>query len=430
MNLRDAVKGSGLARRAAWAKWDSVRGLAWRLVAPKSRVFQPSSSSIRILFGGDVCFDQTNRMMWNLGLNRLRSGTNKKGATARLRERCWRLLRRNCLSNKFSDRWVDASFDEFTFAKPQNRTSSARDDLITFDIQPPASSRYDYPFEQIAPLLRVKDLVVVNLETPLTEHSRPMGVFKSDPAYARAMKAAGISMVTLANNHVFDGGEIGFLDTIRHLDNSGISYVGAGKNLDDARKGRCTNIRGIEIRFLSYTQFCNSRFASLAAEYPGILPLDRKLMAEDVKAARERAQYVFVALHWGFENQPNVHPRQIEIAHLLIDAGADCIIGHHPHVPHAIEIYKGKPIFYSLGNFIFGHNRDSWSDNLLGEVVVDEKGIQGIILYTISGQDTELFRPRLLTGTRADSLLHELQLKSIIFNTEIAVKNHVGYIAT
>jgi poly-gamma-glutamate capsule biosynthesis protein CapA/YwtB (metallophosphatase superfamily) len=254
------------------------------------------------------------------------------------------------------------------------------------------------------------------------------GLLTSDPRYAQAMKDAGVSMVSLANNHIFDVGEIGFLQTLDHLKDAGISYTGAGRNFEDARLGRLWQLNGTKLVVLNYTQFCNSGYASIAAEYPGTLPLDPELIVEDIRVAQERASLVFVVLHWGFENQPNVHPKQVEIAHLLIDAGADAIIGHHPHVPHGIEVYKERPILYSLGNFVFGFARKEWSDNYLAEIVIDQERIQGVIVYPISGQGQELFQPELLSGVRADALLHELQIKSAVFETGIAVQDHIGYV--
>jgi poly-gamma-glutamate synthesis protein (capsule biosynthesis protein) len=242
------------------------------------------------------------------------------------------------------------------------------------------------------------------------------------------MKEKGISIVSVANNHIYDAGETGLLDTLCHLESAAIPAVGAGENLTAARKGKLVQIRGTRLLFLGYTQFCNGRFASLAGDYPGILPLDRELMINDVKQARPDADILFVSLHWGLENQPNIHPKQVEIAHLLIDAGADCIIGHHPHVPHGVEVYKAKPIFYSLGNFIFPRFYKKWSDNFLAEVIIVQSKITGIILYPIAGVGKELFQPELLTGSRADSLLRELQLKSIMLNAPIAIHDNLGYI--
>jgi poly-gamma-glutamate capsule biosynthesis protein CapA/YwtB (metallophosphatase superfamily) len=272
-------------------------------------------------------------------------------------------------------------------------------------------------------------LTVLNLETPLSHHSRDQGLFRSDPGYARAMRAAGVSIVNLSNNHIFDAGENGFLDTLRHLSDAGLPYFGVGADRDEARRGTLLERRGTRVLFLSYTQFCNSRFASLAKDSPGLLPLDRQLMVEDVRAGRTRADVVTVSVHWGFENQPNVHPAQVEIAHQLIDAGADAIIGHHPHVPHGIEVYRQRPIVYSLGNFIFAQRcHPVWADNYLAELVVDQGRPRGLIVHPVAGRGARMFQPALLREGAADALLRQVQLRSVPFATRIAVKDGKGYI--
>jgi poly-gamma-glutamate synthesis protein (capsule biosynthesis protein) len=242
------------------------------------------------------------------------------------------------------------------------------------------------------------------------------------------MKDAGISMVSLSNNHMFDAGERGFFDTIRNLEKSGILWAGAGNSLSEARAGRLVHVNDVRISILSYTQYCNSLYASIAGEHPGLLPLDLEFMLDDVERSRKQADLVFVSLHWGFEDQPSIHPRQVEIAHQLVDSGADCIIGHHPHVPHGIEIYRNKPVLYSLGNFIFGHTKHPWSDNFLADIVIEQKTIKGVVIHPIAGIGQELFQPEPLRGERAEAVLHNLQIQSAIFNTGIAINDHIGYI--
>ncbi len=454
--------------RCLWAalrsRFKSVRNLVWFFIKPEAHAFSPSDLAVRILVGGDVSLDPEIRILPYLGAYRLRKQFEReiqlktsedvndlKEETIRpaeFRERRVKLLRqvrrlpriflkyflKYFLSPRYSHPKRLQRFQELLVKNPENQERMfippIYDKFVRFNINYASTkSIFSYPFEKIAPFMKKKDLVLVNLETPLTNHPRAYGLFVSDPHYARAMKEAGISVVSLANNHIFDAGEIGFFDTIHHLNHVGISYVGAGTNFEDARLGRLVELSGIKVIFLSYTQWCNMDFASIAAEYPGILPLDPQLMLEDIQIAKENAEYVFVSLHWGVENDPIVHPKQIEIAHSLIDHGADGIIGHHPHVSQGIEVYKKRFILYSLGNFIFAQGETEWCcDNYLAEIIVDQKCIQGIIIYPISGQGQELFQPELITGGRADSLLHELQIKSALFKTGIAIENHVGYI--
>jgi poly-gamma-glutamate synthesis protein (capsule biosynthesis protein) len=419
---------------ATYSRFKSVRDFAWQRLAIETPAFSPPPSALRILFGGDVTFDLESRKTRDVGAYVFWHKPLEHPLLRSLKRKFWnRLCRLLFAPNLFGPAIKLVRFKEPLAITPENAArmgkTPRRHDKSQFDVDSSrSSSDYAYPFQKIAPVMQDKDLVLVNLESPLSTHPRVRGFFRSDPGYAQAMKKVGISMVSLANNHIFDAGEIGFLDTLKHLEDAGIPYTGAGRNFQDARLGKPVQLDGVKFLFLNYTQHCNSGFASIAREYPGTLPLDRQLIIKDVKTARSKADFVFVVLHWGYENQPNVHPEQVKIAHAIIDAGADAIIGHHPHVPHGIEIYKQRPIVYSLGNLIFGQAREDWSDNLLAEVVIDQGRIQGLIVYPISGRGTDLFQPELLGGARADTLLDELRLKSAIFNTGLAIHNHLGYV--
>ncbi len=399
-----------------------------------SEVFSPSHSSFRMLVGGDISLDLDLQTVPFVGAYRLKGVTRKRNIITKIVNRLRRGVNKAIFSPNYFGDIANVPFQELLLKKPEN--IKKRDyghidfkKIERFNIDYTSiESKYGYPFEKITSFMKEKDLVLVNLEAPLSNHPRIQGHFINDPQYARVMKDSGISIVSLANNHIFEAGEIGFLDTISHLNNAGISYTGGGMNLEEARRGKFIQMRDMKFIFLSYTQFCNHRYTSMAADYPGILPMDRELMLEDIKSARRRADFIFVSLHWGFEDQPTVHPKQTEIAHLLIDSGADGIIGHHPHVPHGIEVYKKKPVIYSLGNFIFGFYEPKWTDNILAEVIIEEKSIRGIIIYPISGRGRDLYQPEVLNGHRANSLLQELKMRSAVFNTGIAIHNGVGFI--
>lgn len=407
-----------------------------------------SDSTIRIIVGGDVCFDTEVRTAGYLGAYRLKKDGDQlneyvgnyspqESSTASTI-----FLRR--IARKMARIWDAVRihpkpptlplFEEFIAPIPENEDRRYVDYIartaVRYKINYPAGRNpEDYSLENIAPFLRTKDFVLVNLETPLASGCRPYGYFISTPGYARAMAYAGISMVSLANNHVFDAGEIGYHQTIDNLKSAGVLYTGAGEDIQKARLGAMVEIKQTRFVFLSYTQFCNLRFASMAAEYSGILPLAPEMIIQDIKAAKKRADVVFAVLHWGFENEMTAHPREREIAHLLIDAGADGIIGHHPHVPQEIEIYKNKPIIYSLGNFIFGHNREYlWSDNYLVELEISEKRIREITIHPIAGKGEELFQPYLLSGERAQCVLRDLKGKSAKLGTNVEIQNNYGSI--
>jgi hypothetical protein len=423
-----------LLRLAAWSRLPRIQQLALRSISHRAVDFEPDPSSPRIVFSGDVMFDPVPRSMWNLGLHAVDFAAPRRTLATRVRGSLRRRLLQRLLSSEYYSPISTAPFREFSIAVPDSPQAIQRDEFsrrvqaLNLDWST-IGADFGFPFRKIAPFFTSKDLVVLNLETPLTDYVRGNGLFKSAPGYARAMRAAGVSLVNLSNNHIFDVGEAGFKDTLRHLDAARVQYCGVGSDREACRAGTRVDLRGTRLLFLSYTQFCNSRFASLANSCSGLLPLDRQLMIADIRTGRPHADVVIVSVHWGLENQPNVHPAQVEIGHELIDAGADAVIGHHPHVPHGIEVYRGRPILYSLGNFIFAQRCDpTWSDNFLAELVIDQRRVRGVILHPVSGCGDHLFQPFLLHGVPADELLRRVQLRSVPFNTRIALRNGTGYV--
>ncbi len=418
---------------AAWSPIARLREYVLRRLESPAAPFAPSSGAMRILFGGDVMLDPVIRRsghLMKLGLHET-DGAPKPMTASAIGRRIQRRLLRALLSREYFSSWMLDRFWEFV---PSNAKFfgelDALDRSIELDWQTLALD-FDHPFRKLRPLFETQDLVVLNLESPLTLSARSYGMFKGDPRYAPAMRTAGVSVVNLSNNHAFDAGESGLTDTLRVLKAAGIQCIGVGDSLQDARAGTLLDVRGMRILFLSYTQYCNSYFASAADDsHAGILPLARQLMVEDVQAGAAKADMVIVCLHWGHENQPSVHPRQVEIAHELIDAGASAIIGHHPHLPHAIEIYRQRPIVYSLGNLIFAQalNHPMWGDNFLAELQIEQGQVRGLIIHPVTGRGPSLFQPELLRGTDARALLRRVQLLSVPFQTRIAVSGDTGYI--
>ena len=215
---------------------------------------------------------------------------------------------------------------------------------------------YSWPFLKISDLLGSSDLTAVNLESPFAESKSyyvPTGsfMFKADPKSAAGLSAAGIDIVSLANNHIMNQGGVGLEKTLQILTETGIMAVGAGKNDVAARQAGVANIRGKRIAFLAYAYPEDGSVAS--NKRPGIAGMDVDLMTEDIKDSRTQADIVIVMMHAGEEYTAKPNRQQISFAHAAIDSGADLVIGHHPHWPQEYEFYKGKPIIYSLGNLIF-----------------------------------------------------------------------------
>jgi len=224
----------------------------------------------------------------------------------------------------------------------------------------------DYPFSKTRRILSSADIAFANLEGVLTGDqitgSSKAFIFCSPPSFGESLVNGGIDIVSLANNHANDGGAKGLLETIKTLEELGIKYVGAGRNYLKARSLRIIEAKGKKIGFLAYTDLANIGLsaASATSSQPGVASARTRAVFDEIKAAKRKVDFLVVSFHWGIEYQigePNA--RQKNLAYKCIDEGADIIVGHHPHVLQRVEVYHGKTIAYSLGNFVFDNHRPS-----------------------------------------------------------------------
>lgn len=208
-------------------------------------------------------------------------------------------------------------------------------------------------FQNVKGLFAVDDLTVANFEVALTNRltKRYKGEgevyhFHGDPALATTLPAGGIDVVTVANNHTYDYGKPGFDDTLAALRRSGVDYFGTGSEGEgsDYDIANLTTVKGVTFGFVGYQGWADD--AQM-----------RHKLVSDIAALRARgADVVIPFMHWGIESEHTPYPVQTELAHLAIDSGADMVVGTHPHVIQSMEIYRGKLIAYSFGNFAFGGN--------------------------------------------------------------------------
>ncbi len=213
------------------------------------------------------------------------------------------------------------------------------------------------------------DATVVNLESPVTTRgkriTKPFN-FRMPPRFLSALTDGGIDIVSIANNHIFDYGPRGLLDTISYLDSVGVRHVGAGRNSMEAHRPVIDTIRGREVAFLAY--YGGGEAPGAGKSSPGVARRELAQVCGDIRNLREggRSRYVVIILHWGTERATSPDRAQVAFAHALIDAGADAVVGHHPHVLQGIERYGRGVIAYSLGNFVFGGNdRDTYNTGML-----------------------------------------------------------------
>jgi poly-gamma-glutamate capsule biosynthesis protein CapA/YwtB (metallophosphatase superfamily) len=237
-----------------------------------------------------------------------------------------------------------------------------------------ANKDYIYPFLEVADIMKKGDVVFGNLEEAITSRNHSLTGIKQGGKYVlknpvdsiKGLEYAGFNLFSLANNHILDYYEEGLYDTQAILTEYGMAYSGAGKNIEEAKKPAIIEKKGIKIGLLSYTDMAevtykgNPPLMFIAGENKaGVAKRPLKFddsIKNDIDKLRKEVDILMVSLHWGNEEHFEIWNTQIEFAHNLMDNGVDVILGHHPHQFQGIEIYKGKPIFYSLGNFIFDQN--------------------------------------------------------------------------
>ncbi len=291
---------------------------------------------------------------------------------------------------------------------------------------------YDHPFHGVKKLILTGDINLANLESPIAtggeEYSEKKFRFRAEPPVARAIASAGFNLVTLANNHSMDFGGAALLETLDHLRENNIAWVGAGKNLDDARLMALYTVKGKKIAFLGYSLTQPIEFFA-GKDRPGTAPGYEKLVTADIARARSQADFVVVSFHWGKEASGTIQAYQQIAARKAIDAGADVIIGHHPHVLQGIEHYKKGLIFYSLGNFAFASSSTVADVSALVRIKLngDQRTAEIVPLDVLNGRVG--FQPRIMTGKAGSGVIDKLNSLSRPFKTEIA-HDSSGYFIT
>lgn len=224
------------------------------------------------------------------------------------------------------------------------------------------------PFGDVGDLLRAADVTFGNLECVLTTHPNHTPgktdaqiaamehfVFKAHPRWANALALAGFDVVSMANNHAMDYRSQGLLDSIQALDPTGVKVVGAGPTLAYARSRREITVGKTKVGFLAVTTIVPNYFAAAessagVAAHP-VGPMQDWLRAT-IEAAGRKVDVLCVSFHWGIERETAPAAYQRQLARAAVDAGADFVIGHHPHCLQPIEVMDGALVVYSLGNFV------------------------------------------------------------------------------
>lgn len=244
----------------------------------------------------------------------------------------------------------------------------------------------NYPFQHAAPLLRGADITFGNLECPLATRGqkvlKPFS-FKADPAFAPCLNDAGFDIISLSNNHTLDCGRIGLQETMATLQSRQIRWCGAGNNRTLAEAPTILTVRGLRVAFVGFCEFVPEG-VFLNDEKPSIALADDERVRYTIQNARRQADVVIVSYHGGIEYQNRPSARQKQFARLVAKAGADLVLGHHPHVLQGVEILSGAKgrrcvVAYSLGNFLFdapGRFVKATEDTAIFRCTLDKSGVR------------------------------------------------------
>ena len=316
-------------------------------------------------------------------------------------------------------------------AAPTFSVTAGGDTMGGFGVSGVVASMGSGLFESIAPTFEKSDFGFVNLESPLTDGGDPQGwkdvVIKGNPALAPAMAKSGINVVTMANNHAGDMGDSGLLDSIRYCEDNGITVVGAGKDLKQAMAGAVLKTKnGAKVAFLGFSDVLPAGYPATATS-PGTSPgrADLSAVKSAIKAAKKKADYVIVGWHWNFEYKRAPSYLEESEGKAAIDAGADIVFAHHPHLLDGVEAYHGGLIFYSLGNLVFSGFSGETAETVLVRAKVSEDGIDAQLVPVVGGGSGV---PSLATGSQADSILQRVQGFSAALDTNVKIAHGKGYV--
>jgi len=280
----------------------------------------------------------------------------------------------------------------------------------------------------VADRLKGADITWCNLESPLGTSGSPLPGkiiwFRARPDTVQCLEQAGVDVVSLANNHILDYDSPCLIETLEILESRGISYCGAGRDMDAARTPAVLEAGGLKIAFLAYTEYAHPglfwdtsypRTFMAGDGVPGCAPLDMEMVAEDIARARAEADLVVVGYHWGREDvaYPTAyHPWNDleEIARRTIDLGACLVLGTHPHAVQGYEVRANGLIAYSLGNFVTDQIEATQKEGVILELRLGPCGVLSARLVPVW---SEGFRPTMMDHERARELLEKIERVSL-----------------
>ena len=284
---------------------------------------------------------------------------------------------------------------------------------------------YDYAFANVRNILIDADIFIGNVETALTTSDELLVDkkyrFRNPPGpVSAALARAGMDVANLGNNHSLDYGYSGLAQTRAVLRNAGVHPIGAGATNAEARQAAIFSVGDSRLGFLAYSNTFPEEFWA-DENRPGTAFGHERNVREDVAALKALGiDNVIVSFHWGREGTTELRDYQPLLAYAAIDAGADVVIGHHPHILQAVEKYKQGVIFYSLGNFTFGSYSPTAQDSAIARIEFVNGQLQRVELVPIDVFNLRvLFQPNVLQGENAQRVIAELQALSAVRGTQL-----------
>jgi poly-gamma-glutamate capsule biosynthesis protein CapA/YwtB (metallophosphatase superfamily) len=275
----------------------------------------------------------------------------------------------------------------------------------------------------VEPFMDEASIAFVNLECPLSDKgTRKVAkeyTFRGRPALAQGLMSAGIDVVSLANNHTLDYGPAALLDTIARLDDAGVAHAGAGADAAAAQAPALLISPAGVVAVLAFTEIIPGGF-SATGKQPGVNATtpDREKLLAAIASAKKKADFVIVSFHWGTEYTERANEDQRRLAHQAIDAGADLVLGHHPHVIQGLELYHDKLIAYSLGDFVFDHYSRKTGEAFVLQVTMTREGAPSLEVVPVYLSDSTGV-PAPVTGEEADTILTRLTRLSADLGLEL-----------
>jgi hypothetical protein len=299
-----------------------------------------------------------------------------------------------------------------------------------------SDSKQSDPLGSIRPLINQSDIFLFNMECVILRPDQLNSAVKypnqssfiSSPDFVGYLKVANITVANMANNHILDGGATGIEETQKSFSNQGIYYLGAGINAKEACQPLILTVKGTRIGFLSYNQVNPSVF-SAGKDNPGTGSFLTCNVTKNIRYLKERSDVVIVSLHWGPSWSDKIDDYQIATARQLSDAGADLVIGHHPHVLQAIGRYNNTLVLYSLGNFILNPDYEMPADahtSVIAFIEIRDGKVKACDFYPVILDNRGL--PQSANGKKSDTILSHLADLSEHYDIRIINEKGVGII--